>query len=78
MDCANRRLLESSPPHFHVRYGSERALVGIESLVLLEGNLPPRALDLVMEWAAGHKAELLEDWTLARQDAPLKRIEPLR
>ena len=30
-----------------------------------------------MEWAALHKAELLEDWELARRQAPLKPIEPL-
>jgi len=30
-----------------------------------------------MERAALHQAELLEDWELARQQAPLKPIEPL-
>lgn len=69
---------DHAPPHFHVRYGSERALIGIESLVLLEGRLSPRALGLVMEWAASHQTELLEDWSLARGQAPLKPIEPLR
>ncbi|MGH9465215.1 MAG: DUF4160 domain-containing protein [Thermoanaerobaculia bacterium] len=60
------------------RYGSERALIGIESLILLEGRLSPRALGFVMEWASSHQAELLEDWNLARGLAPLKPIEPLR
>jgi hypothetical protein len=69
---------DHSPPHFHVRYGSERALVGINPLIVLHGRLSPRALGLVMEWAAGHKRELLEDWKLARRSAPLKAIEPLR
>ncbi len=69
---------DHAPPHFHVRYGSERALIGIESLILLEGRLSPRALGLVMEWASSHQAELLEDWNLARGHAPLKPIEPLR
>jgi uncharacterized protein DUF4160 len=40
------------PPHFHVRYGSQRAVVGIEDLVLLDGGLSPRVLGLVIEWAA--------------------------
>jgi hypothetical protein len=69
---------DHAPPHFHARYGSERALIGIESLVVLEGRLSPRALGLVMEWASSHQAELLEDWNLARGHAPLKSIEPLR
>jgi hypothetical protein len=49
------------PPHFHVRYGGMRAVVGIEDLVLLEGNLSPRVLGLVVEWAARHRSELLDN-----------------
>jgi hypothetical protein len=30
-----------------------------------------------MEWAAAHREELLEDWNLARQQQPLRRIAPL-
>ncbi len=69
---------DHAPPHFHVRYGSERAIVAIESLALLEGKLSPRALGLVMEWASIHQDELEEDWNLAREQAPLRPIEPLR
>lgn len=65
------------PPHFHVRYAEQKAIVAIESPTLLEGQLSPRALGLVMEWAAVHRQELLEDWSLARQQQPLKRITPL-
>lgn len=54
------------------------ALVAIESLTLLEGKLSPRALGLVMEWASTHQDELVEDWNLAREQAPLRPIEPLR
>jgi hypothetical protein len=69
---------DHEPPHFHARYGRERALVAVESLQVLRGDLSPRALGLVMEWAALHREELLEDWKLARAQAPLKSIEPLR
>ena len=65
------------PPHFQVRYGEQRAIVAIESPTLLEGELSPRALGLIMEWAAAHRQELVEDWTLARQQQPLRRIAPL-
>ena len=37
------------PPHFHVRYGSYRAVVDIGSLAVIAGRLPPRALGLVTE-----------------------------
>lgn len=69
---------DHSPPHFHVRYGRERAAVEIRSLALLRGRLSPRVRGMVTEWASLHTQELLEDWELARFGAPLKRIEPLR
>ena len=65
------------PPHFHVRYAEQKAIVAIQSPTLLEGELSPRALGLVMEWAAMHRQELLDDWNLARQQQPLNRIAPL-
>ena len=65
------------PPHFHVRYGGQRALVGIESLTLLEGRLSPRVLGLVVEWASMHQEELLADWEHARRQEPLEPIVPL-
>ena len=68
---------DHSPPHFHVRYAEQRAIMAIESPMVLDGELSPRALGLVMEWAAVHRAELMEDWNLARQQQPLKRIAPL-
>ncbi len=68
---------EHNPPHFHARYGDYQAEVAIETLALLAGKLPPRAMGLVMEWASRHQDELMVDWNLARQQAELKRIEPL-
>ena len=68
---------EHNPPHFHARYGKERAEIAIESLSVLGGRLPPRVLGLVMEWAAMHREELMADWELARQHATLKKIPPL-
>ena len=65
------------PPHFHVRYGAQRAIVAVETLAVIEGALSPRVRGLVTEWAALHQAELREAWDLARQHAPLKPIPPL-
>jgi len=69
---------EHNPPHFHARYGEFKAAIKIEDFSVLEGKLPPRALGLVIEWASLHKDELLQDWELARQQNPLKKIEPLK
>lgn len=68
---------DHAPPHFHVRYGDQRAIVGIDGARILEGRMSARALGLVLEWATLHRAELLQDWTLARRQAPLNPIAPL-
>ena len=68
---------EHGPPHFHARYAGEKALIEIETLTILEGRLPPRALGLVVEWAVVHREQLLENWELARRQASLRKIEPL-
>ena len=65
------------PPHFHVRYAEQKAIVAIDAPMVLEGSLSPRAIGLVMEWAAAHREELMADWNLARQQQPLERIAPL-
>jgi Domain of unknown function (DUF4160) len=65
------------PPHFHVRYGKQRAIIGIEGSVLLEGEIPPRVLGLVIEWAAKHRQELADNWDRARRQTPLSAIAPL-
>ena len=68
---------DHSPPHFHARYGEAKAEIEIQTLTVLAGKLPPRALGLVIEWASQHQEELLMDWELARQQQQLKAIKPL-
>ena len=68
---------DHAPPHFHVRYAKQKAVIGIQPVKMLEGKLSPRAKALVLEWAVLHQAELLADWELARQQAPLNKIDPL-
>jgi len=68
---------DHAPPHFHARYGSGRVLIDIETLSVLRGNLSPRALGLVVEWARIHQDELRENWRLAQRQAELQRISPL-
>lgn len=68
---------DHNPPHFHVRYGSYKAAIRIRDFLLLDGSLPPRALGLVMEWAARHQNELLLAWEMVAKDLPPPSIEPL-
>ena len=68
---------EHFPSHFHVKYAEFEAVIDIETLSVLSGDLPPRALGLVMEWATLHKEELKMDWEKALKQEPLKKIAPL-
>ncbi len=67
---------EHGVAHFHAVYGEHEISVELESGTI-HGEFPPRALRLVLEWANLHKQELIENWQLARQGQPLKRIAPL-
>jgi hypothetical protein len=69
---------EHAPPHFHVKYAEYEASIDIRNFSVLRGKLPPKALSLVVEWAALHQKELMADWVLAAKHDDLKPIEPLR
>ena len=68
---------DHAPPQFHVEYGEYRAQYLIETLVLSRGQLPWRAHALVLEWAALHRNELMEDWELCELKQQPKMISPL-
>ncbi len=53
---------EHNPPHFHALYGENVAAIEISTGEVLEGDLPPKALALVREWAEVNKTELLQMW----------------
>jgi hypothetical protein len=57
-------------------YGEHEISVEVET-GRIHGYFPPRALKLVVEWMELHKAELLEDWQLAKEGQTLKPIAPL-
>jgi hypothetical protein len=65
------------PSHFHAEYAEAEALISIETLALIAGALPPRALGLVTEWAAVHQDELREAWTRAKHLESVGKIAPL-
>jgi hypothetical protein len=65
------------PPHFHAEYGSFQAVIAIDSLAVIAGELPPRALGLLTEWAALHRDELRRAWSRASALEPPGKIAPL-
>jgi hypothetical protein len=68
---------DHAPPHFHARYAGFRAVIRIDPIGLLQGELPPRALGLVMEWTGLHRRALLENWDRAGRLEPLDLVPPL-
>jgi hypothetical protein len=53
---------EHGLPHFHALYGEYNGVFNIESLEMIEGDLPNRAQKLVTEWAQLYKNELMTMW----------------
>ncbi len=53
---------EHDVPHFHALYGEYNGVFEIESLEMIEGDLPNRAQKMVKEWAVIYQKDLLELW----------------
>jgi hypothetical protein len=68
---------EHQPAHFHAIYAGDEVLVDIETLSVLRGKLPPRAMGLVIEWATLYKDELKIVWERAVKHRSLGKIDPL-
>lgn len=69
---------EHNPPHFHAIYSGVEAQVALDPIGLVEGDLPSRALSMVLEWTALHQRELLDNWERLRTDQPPQKVKPLR
>ena len=63
--------------HTFTRYGEFEATIDIDTLDVIEGQVPRRALNLVREWAMIHREELLEDWRFCRENTVPTKIESL-
>jgi hypothetical protein len=48
--------------HFHAIYGEFNAVFAIETLEMIEGDLPGRAQRLIKEWASVYQKELQRMW----------------
>ena len=69
---------DHNPPHFHAKYGDFEALVSIKDFSVIEGQIPSRALGMVIEWASKHQNELMINWNNAIENKSLDKIEPLK
>ena len=64
--------------HFHAIYGQWELMVGIAPLRVIQGDAPLRVQDMVLEWAAAHQRELLDDWIRCGSALPPFPIAPLQ
>ena len=69
---------DHTPPHFHAQYGEHKAVIDINTLGIIAGSLPPKALGLITEWATIYKDNLLVVWEKAKNLEPLEKIPPLK
>lgn len=67
------RQSEHNPPHVHAEYSGHRAVIDINTFRTLEGELPTRAMSLVMEWMSTNRDKLLEIWDTQN----FEKIDPL-
>ena len=68
---------DHAPPHFHALYGEYEVMININTLEIIKGKMPRRALALVLEWASLHRSELIKDWNLCEQNQHPQKIAPL-
>jgi hypothetical protein len=71
------RIREHNPPHFHAEFGDSEASILIGSGEPYAGELPSRAMAMLLVWTRLHRAELLDNWQRLRDGKPTFKIEPL-
>lgn len=64
---------EHGVPHFHAIYGEYNGVFNIQTLAMIEGDLPSRAQKMVREWATQYQEELMRMW----QSNEFKRLPGL-
>ncbi|MBQ8223679.1 MAG: DUF4160 domain-containing protein [Bacteroidales bacterium] len=68
---------DHQPPHFHAWYGEHKVIVNINDGIV-KGEMPGRAIKLILEWLDLHRDELLDNWQRSQNGKLLIKIEPLK
>jgi hypothetical protein len=64
---------EHNPPHFHAVYGEFVGMFDIQTMDMLEGDMPLKARTLIKEWGEQHKTDIMNMW----DTKILKKLPPL-
>ena len=59
------------------RISTRGAALAVETMEVIAGDLPRRALELVFDWTELHQQQLIENWNRANEHMPLNNIDPL-
>ena len=66
-----------STPHFQVLYNGRHGEFSISTLNYSKGNLPPKVVGLVIDWAELHKNDLLANWESIKETGKCQEIPSL-
>lgn len=65
---------EHEPSHIHAIYGEYVGEFNVQTLEMIEGDLPQKAQDLVKEWLETYKDDLQEMWNTQN----IRKLPPLK
>jgi Domain of unknown function (DUF4160) len=68
---------DHAPPQFHAVYRGDELFVGISPITIQKGHAAGRVRSMVLEWAALHQQELMDNSDRMRRGAPPDPIAPL-
>ncbi len=64
--------------HVHVEYNEYSAVYSINSIEIIDGDMPPKQNRMVTAWMEIHKDELVALWKISQHDGEFFRIDPLK
>ena len=64
-------------PHIHAQYQDYEIVVNIDTLEVIEGNLPKNKYHLLLAWMTIHQDELQANWKLLSEQSTYFKIAPL-
>ncbi|MBM3299308.1 MAG: DUF4160 domain-containing protein [Deltaproteobacteria bacterium] len=66
---------DHAPPHVHVYKADREAVIDLQTLGVLEGDLPHETLKRAKEWMRKRKPEIWIRWEMAQKG---ERFEPIK
>ncbi|MBP5497050.1 MAG: DUF4160 domain-containing protein [Bacteroidales bacterium] len=67
---------DHNPPHFHVRYGDQRAVISIKKGIVT-GQMSRKELAKIYTWMDLHYNEILDNWNRLKNGQEPLSIKPL-